>query len=135
MNAEIPISVFKTMLISWSDKQYEMNCCFLLLGRVVAFSKWYELTLGTNCRFLEFGTNCRLWRIVAWDELSLHVKTSLTELWLITDKPGSFKTRLFVNDNVLLKSFTIYISSISWDLEQPPEILKQAGTGPSRRHI
>ena len=25
--------------------------------------------LGTNCRVLEFGTNCRLGRIVAWDEL------------------------------------------------------------------
>ena len=25
----------------------------------------------SNCRFLEFGTNCRLGRIVAWDELSL----------------------------------------------------------------
>ena len=25
----------------------------------------------TNCRFLEFGTNCRLGRIVAWDDLSL----------------------------------------------------------------
>ena len=41
------------------------------MGRIVAFSKWDELTLGTNCRFLEFGTNCRLGRIVAWDELSL----------------------------------------------------------------
>ena len=40
------------------------------MGRIVAFSKWDELTLGTNCRFLEFGTNCRLGRIVAWDELS-----------------------------------------------------------------
>ena len=35
------------------------------MGRIVAFSKWDELTLGTNCRFLEFGTNCRLGRIVA----------------------------------------------------------------------
>ena len=61
------------------------------LGRIVAFWKWDELSLGTNCRFLEFGTNCRLGRIVAfwtncrfldcelllivafwnWDELSL----------------------------------------------------------------
>ena len=40
------------------------------MGRIVAFSKWDELTLGTNCRFLEFGTNCHLGRIVAWDELS-----------------------------------------------------------------
>ena len=41
-----------------------------LLGRSVDFSKWDELPLGTNCRFLEFGTNNRLGRIVAWDELS-----------------------------------------------------------------
>ena len=40
------------------------------MGRIVAFSKWDELTLWANCRFLEFGTNCRLGRIVAWDELS-----------------------------------------------------------------
>ena len=35
------------------------------MGRIVVFSKWDELPLGTNCRFLEFGTNCRLGRIVA----------------------------------------------------------------------
>ena len=35
------------------------------MGRIVIFSKWHQLTLGTNCRFLEFGTNCRLGRIVA----------------------------------------------------------------------
>ena len=48
-----------------------MNCRILQMGRIVAFSKWDELTLGTNCRFLVFGTNCRLGRIVAWDESSL----------------------------------------------------------------
>ena len=46
---------------------------------MVAFSKWAELSLVTNCRLgrivacdeLSLGTNCRLGRIVAWDELSL----------------------------------------------------------------
>ena len=32
--------------------------------RIVTFSKWDEMTLGTNCR---------LGRIAAWDELSLYV--------------------------------------------------------------
>ena len=35
------------------------NCRFLQMRRIVAFSKRDELTVGTNCRFLEFGTNCR----------------------------------------------------------------------------
>ena len=29
------------------------------MERIVAFSKWDELPIGTNCRFLELGTNCR----------------------------------------------------------------------------
>ena len=64
------ISTFKKLVISWSIKQFGTNFRFLQMGRIVAFSKWDELTLGTNCSFLEFGTNCRLGRIVAWDELS-----------------------------------------------------------------
>ena len=32
----------------------------------------------TNCRFLEFGTNSRLGRIVGWDELSLYAKCGHT---------------------------------------------------------
>ena len=50
------------------------------MGRIVAFSKWDELTLGTNCRFLEFGMNCRLGRIVAWDELSPNPGTTLEQV-------------------------------------------------------
>ena len=35
------------------------------MGRIVVFLKWDELSFGTNCRFFEFGMNCRLGRIVA----------------------------------------------------------------------
>ena len=59
------ISTFKRLVISQSIKQFGTNCRFVQMGRIVAFSKRDELTLGTNCRFLEFGTNCRLRRIVA----------------------------------------------------------------------
>ena len=55
------VSTFIKLVISWSIKQFGTNCRFLQMGRIVAFSKWDELSLGTNCR---------LGRIVAWDELS-----------------------------------------------------------------
>ena len=44
------ISVFKRWLISWSIKQFGTNCRFLQMTRIVAFLKWDELSLGTNCR-------------------------------------------------------------------------------------
>ena len=50
------------------------------MGRIVAFSKWDELTPGTNCCSLELGTNCRWGRIVAWDELSPNRKFVVTEV-------------------------------------------------------
>ena len=77
------ISTYKRLVISVSIKQFGTKYRFLQMGGIVAFSKWDELTLGTNCRFfwnlgrivawdeLSLGTNCRLGRIVAWDELSL----------------------------------------------------------------
>ena len=53
------VSTFKRLVISLSIKQFGTNCRLFKMGRIVAFSKWDELTLGTNCRFLEFGANCR----------------------------------------------------------------------------
>ena len=53
------ISTFKNMVTSWSIKQFGTNCRFLQMGRIVAFSKWDELSLGTNWPFFEFGTNYR----------------------------------------------------------------------------
>ena len=48
------------------------------------FSKWDELTLGTNCRFLEFGTNCRLGRIVAQPQdgasLELQIESNVARM-------------------------------------------------------
>ena len=65
------VSTFKSLVISWSIKQFGTNCRFLQMGRIVSFSKWDELTLGTNWRLGRIVAFWNLGRIVAWDELSL----------------------------------------------------------------
>ena len=83
------LNMFKSKIPISTD--FAVSECAITLGRIVAFSKWDELSLGTNCclgrivawdelslfgiwdelSLFQNGTNCRLGRIVAWDELSL----------------------------------------------------------------
>ena len=73
-NCNLPDSSLQRCLLAiFRDKLQLLiigtNCRFFWnMRRIVA---WDGLSLGTNCRFLEFGTYCCLGRIVAWDEVSL----------------------------------------------------------------
>ena len=56
-----------------------------------AFSKWNELTLGTNSCFLELG------RIIVWDELSLYKFLSSFEWKTPYDESFCMHNQFFLN--------------------------------------
>ena len=68
------------LLMIFLFKKIKIKAEIVLSPGGAYFNNWDELSPfqnGTNCRFVEFGTNCRLERIVAWDKLLLYGSASL----------------------------------------------------------
>ena len=65
---------YNTMSIHFLQDNLQEKCIDLqnLVGRLARYFQELHFSNLGNCRFLEFGTNCCLGRIVAWDELSLY---------------------------------------------------------------
>ena len=81
------------------------NCRLFKMGRIVA---WDELSLGTHCRFLEFGTNLRLGRIVALRKKSPQNRILTENSWtLVYSIPRIDCSADGVLDEALIQCFLI----------------------------